>query len=302
VDVFEHLASMAVHQHGLVTRAQIRSAGISPQQLRTLRRRGVVQPIEPGVYAIAGTPHSWERGLAAKVMSAGPLAIAGARSGAGLWRLDRFRRQHLDVLAPAPAARRPQGVRLHESNDLPSRDRTVVEGIPVSTPIRTILDVARYVSPTRLGAMLDDAVRRDLTTYAEAHQRFGELATRGRDGIATARKMLEDRPEGAAVPDSPLESDVRALLLRSGLPEPVLHHRVDCDDITYVLDFAWPAALVALECDGYRFHRTPEQLDWDDRRRTALGLRGWIVMHVTRRILRDEPGRVVRDVTTALER
>jgi predicted transcriptional regulator of viral defense system len=302
VAVFDHLASIAERQHGLVTRSQINAAGVSAQQLRTLRRRGLLLPIEPGVYAIAGTPRSWEQRLAGKVMSAGPLAIAGARSGAGLWRLDRFRRDHMDLLVPAPAARRPQGVRLHESNDLPSRDRTVVEGIPVSTPVRTILDVARYVSPTRLGAMLDDAVRRDLTTYAEAHQRFGELAGRGRDGIATARKMLEDRPDGTTVPDSPLESDVRALLLRSGLPEPVLHHRVDCDDITYVLDLAWPPALVALECDGYRFHRTPEQLDWDDRRRTALGLRGWIVMHVTRRILRDEPRRVARDVAMALER
>lgn len=300
--VFDHLASIAERQHGLVTRSQVHSAGVSAQQLRTLRQRGVLLPIEPRVYVIAGTPPSWEQRLAAKVLSAGPLAIAGARSAAGLWRLDRFRRHHLDLLVPAPAARRPPGVRLHESNDLPSRDRTVVDGIPVSTPVRTILDVARYVSPTRLGALLDDAVRRDLTTYREAQQRFGELAARGRDGIATARTVLEDRPDGAATPDSPLETDVRALLRRSGLPEPVLHHPVDCDDITYVLDLAWPPALVALECDGYRFHRTPEQLDWDDRRRTALGLRGWLVMHVTRRILRDEPSRVVRDVATALER
>jgi very-short-patch-repair endonuclease len=51
-----------------------------------------------------------------------------------------------------------------------------------------------------------------------------------------------------------------------------------------------------------RFHRTPGQLDWDDRRRTALALRGWLVLHTTRNLVRTEPHRVVRDVTTALAR
>ncbi|MFN7149262.1 MAG: type IV toxin-antitoxin system AbiEi family antitoxin domain-containing protein [Microthrixaceae bacterium] len=302
VAVFDHLASIAERQHGLVTRSQIRSAGVSAQQLRTLRSRGVLLPIEPRVYAVSGAPPSWEQHLAAKVLAAGPLAIAGARSAAGLWRLDRYRRNHLDLVVPTPAPRRIHGVHLHESNALPNSERTVLEGIPVSTPIRTIFDVARYVSPTRLGAMLDDAVRRDLTTYREAQQRIGELSTRGRNGIATVRAMLKDRPDGSAVPDSPLESDARSLLRRAGIPEPVLHHRVECDELTYVLDLAWPPELVALECDGYRFHRTPEQLDWDDRRRTALGLRGWLVLHVTRRMLSERPGRLVSDVTSALTR
>jgi very-short-patch-repair endonuclease len=194
------------------------------------------------------------------------------------------------------------GARVHESDDLPNRDRTVLEGIPVSTPARTILDVARYVSASRLGAMLDDAVRRDLTTYHDVQQRFAELAARGRNGIATARQVLSTRPDGAAVPDSPLEEDARTLLRRAGVPEPVLHFRVDCDELTYVLDLAWPEQLVALECDGFRFHRTPAQLDWDDRRRTALALRGWLVLHTTRTSLLTQPDRLVRDVTAALRR
>jgi very-short-patch-repair endonuclease/predicted transcriptional regulator of viral defense system len=300
VDVFDQVASIAARQHGLVTREQIRATGLSDQQLRTLRRTGVLAVIEPRIYAVTGAPRSWEQALFGKVLAGGSLVIAGARSAAGLWRLDRFRRQHMDLLAPAPAARRVPGARVHETNDLRSRDRTVLEGIPVSTPARTILDVARYVSPARLGAMLDDAVRRDLTTYLEVQERFAELAARGRNGIATVREVLSTRPDGATVPDSPLEDDVRTLLRRAKLPEPVLHFRVDCDELTYVLDLAWPEQLVALECDGFRFHRTPAQLDWDDRRRTALSLRGWLVLHTTRTTLRTQPDRLVRDVTAAL--
>lgn len=300
--VFQPVAAIAARQHGLITREQLRAAGVSDRELRTLCRGGVLVAIEPRVYAVAGAPPSWVQELGGKVLAAGPLAVAGARSAAGLWRLDRFRRQHLDLIAPWPAPRRVRGARLHESNDIASRDRTVLEGIPVSTPARTILDVARYVGPARLGAMLDDAVRRDLTTYREVQQRFGELAGRGRDGIATAREVLASRPDGAAVPDSPLEDDVRRLLRRSGIPEPVLHHRVACGELTYVLDLAWPARLVALECDGFRFHRTPDQLDWDDRRRTELGLRGWLVLHTTRRLVHEDPARLTRDVAAALER
>lgn len=302
MDVFGQVASVAARQHGLITRQQIRATGLSDQQLRTLRRAGVLAPVEPRVYEVTGAPYSWEKALFGKVLAGGPLVIAGARSAAGLWRLDRFRRQHMDLLAPAPAARRVPGARVHETNDLRSRDRTVLEGIPVSTPARTILDVARYVSPARLGAMLDDAVRRDLTSYLEVQERFAELAARGRNGMATVREVLSTRPDGATVPDSPLEDDVRTLLRRSAVPEPVLHFRVDCDELTYVLDLAWPEQMVALECDGFRFHRTPAQLDWDDRRRTALALRGWLVLHATRTSLRTQPDRLVRDVTAALRR
>lgn len=298
--VFDRVAPIAARQHGLITREQVRAAGVSDQQLRSLRGAGVLTTTQPRVYAVAGAPSSWEQLLCGKVLAAGPLTVAGARSAAGLWRLDRFRRQHMDLLAPAPSGRRVPGARTHETNDLPSRDRTVFEGIPVSTPARTIIDVARYVSPARLGSMLDDAVRRDLTSYEEVQQRFAELAARGRDGIATVRQVLSTRPGGAVVPDSPLEHDVRALLRRSAVPEPVLHFRVDCDELTYVLDLAWPHHLVALECDGFRFHRTPAQLDWDDRRRTALALRGWLVLHTTRNLLRSQPDRLVHDVRTAL--
>lgn len=300
--VFDDVARISARQHGVVTREQIRTAGVSDQQLRTLRHHRVLVQVAPRVYAIAGAPSTWEQQLHAKVLAGGPLAMAGARSAAGLWRLDRFRRQHFDLCVPAPAPRRVSGARLHESSDLPSRDRTVIDDIPVLTPVRTIFDVARYVGPARLGAMLDDAVRRDLTSYEEAQQRFSELAARGRDGIATMREVLSTRPGGAEVPDSPLEDDVRILLRRSGIPEPVLHHRVDCGELTYVLDLAWPEKLVALECDGFRFHRTPEQLDWDDRRRTALGLSGWLVLHTTRGLLRSSPERLVRDVSDALAR
>jgi very-short-patch-repair endonuclease len=114
------------------------------------------------------------------------------------------------------------------------------------------------------------------------------------------RAVLADRPGGAPVPGSSFETEVRALLLAAGLPEPVLQHRVMCDDVTYVLDLAWPELRAAVECDGFRFHRTPEQLEWDSRRNNALALRGWLVHHVTWRAMRRDSEGMVRDVRRAL--
>jgi hypothetical protein len=176
----------------------------------------------------------------------------------------------------------------------------VVDGLPVTTPTRTLIDMGRYVSSTRLGSMVDDAVRRRLTSYEELAARHAELARPGRAGIRTVADVLADRPGGAAVPGSPFEVIIRQLLGDAGIPVPVLQHPVPCDDMTYVLDLAWPALLVAVECDGFRFHRTPEQLEWDDRRRTELGRRGWLVHHVTWRQYRRDPEELVAEVRRSL--
>lgn len=162
--------------------------------------------------------------------------------------------------------------------------------------------MGRYVSPTRLGSMIDDAVRRGLTSYEDLHARHAALARPGRNGIRTVAEALADRPVGAPVPGSPFEVLVRRLLVSAGLPEPVAQHPVPCDGITYLLDLAWPRVLVAVECDGFRFHRTPEQLEWDDRRRTELSRRGWLVHHVTWRQYRRAPDELVAEVRSSLRR
>ncbi|MHB1139665.1 MAG: endonuclease domain-containing protein [Microthrixaceae bacterium] len=165
---------------------------------------------------------------------------------------------------------------------------------------RTLIDMGRYVGVRRLGKMIDDAVVRNLTSYEEVGQRAAELSRPGRNGIVTVREAMSTRPGGTPPPGSPLEVDVRDLLRRHGLPDPVPQWRVDCGEITYQLDLAWPDSLVAVECDGFRFHRTPEQLDWDDRRRTELSLRGWMVLHATWNGARNEPERLVDDARRAL--
>jgi hypothetical protein len=300
VVVFAQIAALAQQQHGTVTRQQVVAISGGDAHLRRFLRNGVLVRVAAGVYVVAGSPDTWHRRLAVELHRAGPLCVASHRAAAGLLQLDRFRTGHLDVAGPWTGARTGTSVRLHRSTDLAARDRTVVDGLPVTTPTRTLIDMGRYVSSTRLGSMIDDAVRRDLTSYEELAIRHAELARQGRLGGRTVAAALADRHPGAPVPGSPFETLVRRLLIDAGLPEPVLQHPVPCDGITYLLDLAWERELVAVECDGFRFHRTPDQLEWDDRRRTELGRRGWLVHHVTWRQYRRDPEQLVSEVAASL--
>ena len=297
---FGPAASLAQRQHSTITTNQLRHHGYSEKHIRRLVTEGVLVRVAPGVFVVAGSQATWHRDLAVALHMGGPPALVGHRSAAGLWRLDRFRSGHVEVLGPWRVGRTGTGVTYHRTTALPSRDRTVTDGLAVTTPTRTLIDMARYVGTARLGSMVDDAVRRELTSYEDLHQRLGELARPGRSGIARMREVLAERPGAAAAPGSPFEVAVRNLLVGAGLPAPVLQHPVECGELTYQLDLAWTEPRVAVECDGFRFHRTPDQLDWDARRQNALALHGWLVHRVTWRNLQREPDDLVDRVRTAL--
>ncbi len=296
---FEPVAAIARRQHGLITRAQLDAAGLTDRKIRTLVDNGNLVRQRRGLYVIAGSPSTWHQRLLTEVLAGGPDALAGMRAAAGLWRFHRYRRQHLDVVGSRWLRGSPVKGTGHETLILPSRDRTEHEGIPVTTPTRTLIDVGRYVTATQLGKMVDDAVTRDLTTYEDLHHRFNELARRGRDGIATIREVLDARPVGTVAPDSAFEDEVHRRLHAVGI-EPVLHHRVACDGIEYVLDIAWPEYRVAVECDGFRVHRTEEQLVHDDDRQNQLTLAGWHVLRETWGRFNEDRDRIVREVRRAL--
>jgi len=308
VPFFDAVAQVARQQHGLITTHQLAAAGLSDRQVRTLVANGVLVRRCRSVYALAGTPPTWDHDLHCAVLASGPDAAVSHRSAATIWRLHRYRNTSVDITTVRWRRRTATDWKVHESLSLPSRDVTVHRGMPITTPTRTLIDVARYLPPRRLGSMVDDAVVRELTSYEDLHLRFVELARRGRDGIATMREVLEDRPCGTVAPDSAFEMDVFNDLRSLG-PDPVLHHRVRTTEVEYVLDIAWPEFEVAVECDGFRFHRTPEQLEWDDQRRNRLTLQGWIVLHETwsrrrsdPRLLLDEAGDALRSRGADLRR
>lgn len=300
MSVFEQVAALGRDRHGCVLLGELRDAGLSEGRIRTLVRTGFLLRRRAGVFVLVGSASTWEQDLAVAVFAAGPQALASHRSAAGLWRLGGFRPGHVELVSPRWLWRTRGDARQHETLDLPGRDRGIVSGIPVTSPTRTLVDMGRFVGEARLGSMVDDAVRRRLTTYEALHERFRELARRGRNGIATVRGVLAERPGGAPVPGSDFEGMVRRLLTSAGLPAPMLQCRVDCGELAFLLDLAWPDARLAVECEGFAYHSTPDQLAWDERRRNLLQMAGWLVLAYSWRRAHDDGPGVVDEVRRAL--
>ncbi|MCA1831704.1 MAG: DUF559 domain-containing protein [Actinobacteria bacterium] len=183
----------------------------------------------------------------------------------------------------------------HQVAFVPEFDVTVVQAIPVTTPTRTIIDVASVLDPDPLEIALDDMIRRRLTSVARIQWRLATLGRSGRRGTIALRELLADRP--AKGPQSPLETQVRQLIRKSPLPMPVSQHPVfDAARLVAVVDFAYPDLRIAIEADGYEWHSGKGQWRHDLERRNRLVALGWRVIHLTAADAERTPDRAIATV------
>jgi very-short-patch-repair endonuclease len=172
--------------------------------------------------------------------------------------------------------------------------------IPITTPIRTLIDVAGRLEDDRLLAAIESVFRRGIGTPDRLAARLNALRGSGRRGVRRLATLLEQRGSGRAL-DSLLEAKVWLLLEPSGVPRPVRQHPVVASGRTYHIDFAWPDRHVALECDGWASHSGLRSFVEDRGRLSDLTVARWRVLLVTWEHVTREPERVVRLLRAALE-
>jgi very-short-patch-repair endonuclease len=189
---------------------------------------------------------------------------------------------------------------VHRSRHLSWIDRRTVDGIPITSPARTIVDLAGVLGPEALEAAFESARRMGLVSATQLEARFVALGGKGRPGSAKVRALIEaHRAEPALA--SRLEVRAARLFRASGLPRPMRQHAIVAGDgRRYRLDFAWPGARVAAECDGFAWHGN--RLQWKrDRRRTAdIEMLGWRTVFVTWDDVVQRPDQTVDRVALAL--
>lgn len=200
-----------------------------------------------------------------------------------------------------PRGRKRNAPGIVHRNLLLVRDVTTVGAIPVTTPARTLLDIAAVAPRETVEEALDDALRRRLVSLRRLRSRVDELGRRGRPGIAMMRALLDARDPSSPVPESVFETRLLRVLRRARLPEPVLQHRIrDRGRTVAVVDFAYPDAKLAIEADGYRWHSGRVRWENDRARLNRLTLLGWRVIHVTWHDLVRRPEHVAASVRNAL--
>lgn len=278
-DVIARVLALAGQHHGLVRTDLLQGIGVDRSALSRLTAAGVLEPFGGrGIRRLAGgevTPH---QRLLAAVWSAGPRSAASHRSAAWLWGLDVAARSVLDVSVPAGGAGRPRGVTLHRASDLVPGAVTTVDGIPVTEPTLTLVDLASVVGPDELEQAFDSALRQGLTSLARAEARLRRSGRRGRNGAAAFRALVEGRAAVDGVTESVFEARLVQLLRRAGLPEPV--RQVELHDRWGLIgrfDCAYPPARVAIEADSVRHHHSRERFEADRERRARVEALGWRV-------------------------
>jgi very-short-patch-repair endonuclease len=297
VGVERKLAEQAAGQHGLITREQAAQLGLTDAALRWRCGTGSLRALHAGVYVVGGAPDTWHQRMLAGCLAAGGLAVASHRSAARLWGLlGEDDLVELSVLRPKGP--RPAGVLWHRSRDLVPEHTTVRQGVPVTNPMRTLVDLGAVFRPWIVEDALDRGLSTRLFRVPAVEGLLHEVARPGRRGCGVLRKVLDERALGSAPPDGLLEPRMARLLRDHGLPPAVFQHVVSGTGAR--VDFAYPAARLAIEVDGYEVHGTPRAMAADHQRQNRLVLAGWDVIRFTWTQVVRHPTQVAADVRRAL--
>lgn len=260
------VAAVAAAQHGLVTYAQVRSAGLGEEAVRQAVRSGRLFAVHRGVYAVGyvspARPATWM----AAVLRCGARAELADYSAATAWEIRRGEPWRPMVVVPRGVVRRVPGILTRRANLSPDDyDRHL--GIPITSPARTLVDLAHLIEEDEMTRALRRAM------YLKLFDLDATREALTRRPNAMLRRLLED----IAYADSFAEDDFLRLCDRFRLPRPepqwpIAGHRVD---------FCWPQERVVVEIDGWGAHSTRDAFQRDRSQTNRMQLLGYVVLRFT---------------------
>jgi very-short-patch-repair endonuclease len=276
------LAELATRQHGVVSRRQLLALGFRTEAIKSRLGEGRLSSLHEEVYAVGhrriGIRGEWW----SAVLAYGTDAVLSHRTAAALWGLRRARGR-IDVTAPTgrQGTRRRERLWIHRCK-LDLAERTLRDGIPVTTLARTLFDLSEVAAYEEVKRAAEEADRLKLLRVREL-QMVCERGY-GRRALRPMRRLLGE----LGVPSegrSPLEQRFHAFLREHGLPEP--HRNVEVLD--HEVDVLWPAAKLIAELDSWEFHAHRAAFERDRARDTRLLLAGYHTIRITHRRIETEP-------------
>jgi Transcriptional regulator, AbiEi antitoxin len=273
------IAELAKRQRGYVTRAQLLKLGLGAEAVRYRLKSGRLLPVYTGVYAVGHLPTLPQDRAVGALIACGPRAVISHSSAAAVWAV--FKRWEMPFEVTTGSARRRSGIRVHRAR-LERCDIRHQLGIRVTSPARTLLDVAPRMTYKALNRAVNDLRR---PGHLRRHD-LADLLTRcpRHPGAARLRPFVEVKDQPTR---SPMEDDFLAFTERFGLPRPEINVRVAGREV----DAWFPRERVIVELDGWEFHSDRLSFEGDrDHDATALAL-GIPTVRITRRRLLRYPER-----------
>jgi very-short-patch-repair endonuclease len=295
------LARLAARQRGLFTSEHARRTGLDRSALHRRMRNGVVERVEPRIWRFTAVPVTWEQRVLASCWAES--GDASHRTAGALWTLDGCHPGVIEVLTQRWRRRPNASVRIHETTSLHDDDRTIIEGIPVTSPSRTIVDLSAVVPERRVEQALDSVWQRKLATPEELWACIERLDSAGRPWVVTPKRLVARRL-GIDLGPNLFEERLFSLLHAARLPLPEAQVPISAPDGAFVArpDWLFPDLLLVLECDSFRWHGAWHRRKADLRRDRRLVALGYTVLRISWEDLDDHAEQVVQDVRDAIHR
>jgi very-short-patch-repair endonuclease len=292
----ESLQALAGVHGGFVTTAALRKAGFGANVVDRMVRQGAMTREFRGIYRLGFQPLTEpdQRRLACLV-TAGSISHHSAARYWGYLELPA-----LPVHATmARNNRRPEAPWLVIHTTTKRGNTAKPDGITVTQPVRTVLDLAgQPVTALELTGFVDHCIARRHFTVRQLDHFLRSYGDKAR-GVARLRALLSDTLDT----DSKAEAELVRLLLRAGIERPVTRHNIrHAGHFIGRVDLAWPRRRVALELDGFRYHAGHQAFVADRDRGNRLVIAGWTLLRTTPAAMRHDPSGVCASVAAALSR
>lgn len=250
----------------------------------------------PGVYLTATGQPAWEQRETAALLYAGPDAVITGLAALANYGIRGPKARLVDVLIPLERERQSPGfVAIHRTRRMP-RTVTVDLALRFAPVERAVADAVRQLDGlAEARAVVAGAVQQRQCTIEQlaAELRAGPIRDSKRLRLVLAEVIGGVR--------SPAEADFRALIIRSGLPQPWFNARLFLGE-TFLAqpDAWWPKYGLAVEVDSREWHLLPEHWEQTMARHRRMSAAGITVMHVSPRQVRDQSAELIEQIDTAM--
>ena len=295
--LLSELQAVAATQFSLFSVGQAAALGVTARALQRASDRGWIVQVRRGIYAVAGHPPSPWQPLMAAALAAGPVGVISHSSAAAVHGFYGFvPRRPAELTARHGAHVVLEGVTTHRSRDLVPEDIAERRGVRVTSPIRTVIDIAASTNDHLLARVIDEGAIGLLWTPERIAHRLDDLRRCGRRGVLRLDRLLAARA-GQPIPDSALERRVFRVL-KPRVPPFVTHFQLTLDGRALILDLAIEEFKIAGEVEGREVRaRSRGAFDRGKLKANLLVAHGWRPVYFTS-TMDDET--LVRQVTALL--
>jgi hypothetical protein len=281
----------------MVARRQLLALGFSEKAIRHRIKTGRLHQIARGVYAVGRSELSPKGRWMAAVLACGESACLSHRSAGALYGICEERYGVVEVSVRRKGKIERPGLRVHSRPSLPSRDVGALDRIPITSPVRTLIDLTTELPTRYLARAVNEADKLEVIQADDLR-----LALDVYLGVPGAKRLVALLDKDTFVlTEEELERLFLPLAREVGLSLPLAGEIVN----GYEVDFFWPELKLVVETDGLRYHRTPSAQAKDARRdqaHTAAGFARLRFSHHQVKYERDYVRRILGETAARLSR